>query len=231
MAEGGDSAAAATAAAAPRRGPRGRILGLLRRGERTADELAATLGVTPNGARFHLAELERDGLVAQRPVRRGPRKPSHGYSLTARGEALFPKQYDSLLNAVLRDLRAGRGAGEVEALFRRLGTQLAAEQAHRFVGLPALARVAAAPRFVDELGGAAEVVAHPERPGAATLVGQRCPLEAVVPQHPEACSLLEAFLAEVLPEAQVREICQKQGTPRCRFEVLVRQERREAGRG
>src|SRR5687767_9745700 len=81
------------------RGTRGIVLRSLRGRELTVDELAAGLGVTPNAARFHLAELERGGLVAQRAVRRGPRKPSNGYSLTERGEALFPKRYDVLLNA------------------------------------------------------------------------------------------------------------------------------------
>jgi DNA-binding transcriptional ArsR family regulator len=108
------------------RGTRGVVLRLLRGCELTADELAARLGVTPNAARFHLAELERGGLVAQRAVRRGPRKPSNGYSLTARGEAVLSKCYDALLNAVLRDVRAEHPPGAVEALFRRLDRQLAA---------------------------------------------------------------------------------------------------------
>jgi len=53
------------------------------------------------------------------------------------GEALFPKRYDALLNAVLRDVRAERAPGALEALFRRLGRQLAARDAHRFAGRPA----------------------------------------------------------------------------------------------
>src|SRR5687768_4976364 len=92
------------------RGTKGEILRRLRAGERTADELASALEVTPNAVRFHLAELERDRLVEQRSVRRGPRKPSHGYSLTAAGQALFPRRYDAVLNAVLHDVREGRGA-------------------------------------------------------------------------------------------------------------------------
>src|SRR5215213_9973428 len=137
------------------RGTRGVVLQLLRGRELTADELAVRLGVTTNAARFHLAELERGGLVTQRAVRRGPRKPSSGYSLTERGEALFPKRYDALLNAVLRDLRAARPTGEVEALFRRLGRELAAAEAARFAGRSAEARVATALGVLGELGGAA----------------------------------------------------------------------------
>src|SRR5687767_1764382 len=139
------------------RGTRGHILRLLRAGERTAEELAQPLEVTPNAVRFHLAELEKDGLVEQRRVRRGPRKPSHGYSLTSSAESLFPKQYDSVLNAVLQDVREGSGTREVAALFRRLGRRLASEHARRFAGLAPQERVAEALTLLGEMGGAASV--------------------------------------------------------------------------
>jgi hypothetical protein len=75
------------------RGTRGVVLQLLRGRELTVDELAAGLGVTPNAARFRLVELERSGQVTRRAVRRGPRKPSNGYMLTDRGEALLHPGY------------------------------------------------------------------------------------------------------------------------------------------
>jgi DeoR family suf operon transcriptional repressor len=205
------------------RGTKGHILRLLRAGTLTADDLAAALEVTPNGVRFHLAELERDGLVAQRVVRRGPRKPSHGYSLTERGETLFPRRYDALLNAVLQDVRQDRTPDEIEGMFRRLGTRLAAQHAARFTGLPTEARVAEALRVLDELGGAAET-AGADDAGTVAVVGHSCPFKAIVPAHPEVCALLEAFLAAVLPGAAVREVCEKgsQGSaPHCRFEIRL----------
>jgi predicted ArsR family transcriptional regulator len=201
------------------RGTKGSILRLLRGGEFTVDELATRLAMTRNGIRFHLLELERDGLVVQRPVRRGPRKPSHGYSLSPRAEALFPRVYDALLNAVLRELRAGRAGTDVAALFRRLGRQLAATHAYRFRGLTQEERVAAALRVLEEIGGAAAV--RPVDHGGAVVVGQSCPFKAVVPEHPEVCALLESFLAEVFPEATVYEACEKGDTPHCRFEIRL----------
>ena len=207
------------------RGTRGHILRLLRAGgERTADELAQPLELTPNAVRFHLAELEKDGLVEQRRVRRGPRKPSHGYSLSVSAQALFPKHYDAVLNAVLQDVREGSGTREVAALFGRLGRRMATEQAQRFTGLGPHERVAEALKLLGELGGAASVSTD-ESSGQLTILGTSCPLGAVVGRHPECCGLLEAFLSEVLPNTEVRETCQKdptQGGPRCRFELLPR---------
>ena len=43
---------------------RGQILGLLRTGDRTVDELATKLRLTDNAVRAHLISLERDGFVA-----------------------------------------------------------------------------------------------------------------------------------------------------------------------
>lgn len=203
------------------RGTKGRILGLLRRGERTADELAGRLEVTPNAVRAHLTELERDGLVRQRTVRRGPRKPSFGFSLTEQGDALFPKQYGALLNAVLDDVRTSHGASNLEALFRRLGRRLATTQAARFSGLSPQARLVEAQRALTELGGLADLVADPSAKDSFVVEGQSCPLKAVVPEHAEACVVLQTFLETVLPGARVREACQKQGTPHCCFEVTL----------
>ncbi|HET7768857.1 MAG TPA: helix-turn-helix domain-containing protein [Chloroflexota bacterium] len=203
------------------RGTKGEILRRLRAGERTADELASALEVTPNAVRFHLAELERDRLVEQRSVRRGPRKPSHGYSLTAAGQALFPRRYDAVLNAVLHDVREGRGTEELAALFARLGRRLAADEARRFAGLPPERRVAEALAVLGEMGGAATVT-RDAATGTVTIAGTSCPLAAVVGTHPECCGLLQSFLAEVLPGAEVEESCERHpvaGPPRCRFLV------------
>jgi predicted ArsR family transcriptional regulator len=51
---------------------RGQLTALLRRGARTVEELAASLELTDNAIRNHLSSLERDGLVRQAGVRRGP---------------------------------------------------------------------------------------------------------------------------------------------------------------
>ena len=48
---------------------RGRIIGILRRGEQSVDELAAELGVTDNAIRAQLETLEREGVVHQSRVR------------------------------------------------------------------------------------------------------------------------------------------------------------------
>src|SRR5262245_19414890 len=80
---------------------RGQVVTLLRRGERTVDEMAQALGLTDNAVRAHLATLERDGLVRQAGLRRGTSRPAYAYALTPAAERLFPKAYGALLRLLL----------------------------------------------------------------------------------------------------------------------------------
>src|ERR1051325_6738085 len=73
---------------------RGQVITLLRGEPRTVEELAGLLELTDNAVRAHLTTLERDGLVRQSGVRRGPRKPHFTYTLTPEAERLFPQAYD-----------------------------------------------------------------------------------------------------------------------------------------
>ena len=105
---------------------RGRIVGALReRHSASAFDLAGQFGLSPNAIRQQLVVLERDGLVAERSVRRGKTKPTLEYSLTAEAERYFPQRYDRMLNAVLREVREAGGGEAVQAIFERIGKRSA----------------------------------------------------------------------------------------------------------
>ena len=199
---------------------RGQVVTLLRRGERTVDDLARALGLTDNAVRAHLAALERDGLVAQSGVRRGGGKPSHTYDLTPEAERLFPKAYGALLHELL-DVLAERLPPEVLAdVLREVGHRVAAGRAAPDGDLRE--RVGHAVALLGELGGLAEVE---EREGGFVIRGCSCPLAAAVAGHPEACLLAETLLTDVL-SVPVRQVCDQGPPPSCRFEVPARDEDR-----
>ncbi|MBO0894787.1 MAG: helix-turn-helix domain-containing protein, partial [Acidimicrobiales bacterium] len=100
---------------------RGVLDALKQHGEATVEEVAKSLGITPAGARQHLAALIREGLVAlvdepRPPGARG--RPKRRYSLTERAEPLFPKAYGELTNELLGYLEA-EGTQVVDGLFNR----------------------------------------------------------------------------------------------------------------
>ena len=195
---------------------RGQIVTLLRRSNRTVEDLARALDLTDNGVRAHLAVLERDGIVRQRgSVRRssGGGKPAYVYELTQEAEDLFPKAYEPTLRRLLDVLSDQLGPEESEALLRSVGRRLAEEHATRADGTHA--RLEAAVEVLNELGGLAELE---ERDGAVVIRGYSCPLAGVTPDHPEVCRMAEALVGEVAG-VSVREHCDRGERPRCCFEI------------
>ena len=199
---------------------RGRVLWLLRRENRTVDDLATEIGVTDNAVRSHLAALERDGLIAQRGLRRGRGKPAILYGLTEHAESLFPKAYGSVLHQLLDVLVEREEPEEIERVLRQVGRRLAAARGPQAGDLDA--RLRAAIDAIHELGGSAELM---EREGADPVIqGYGCPLAGTVVDHPEVCRLMESLLEELTGIA-MREDCERGETPRCRFHVGREEER------
>ena len=191
---------------------RGQVVQLLRRASRTVEELARALGLTDNAVRAHLATLERDGLVQQSGLRRGPGKPSYTYDLTPESERLFPKAYGPVLRGLLDVLAERLEPEALEAALREVGRRLGAA-AGASGGPPQ--RLQAAVATLDALGGLAELE---QQDGQAQIVGFSCPLAAAVPGHPGVCRLAEALVEEIVG-APVRERCERGDQPRCRFEI------------
>jgi len=193
---------------------RGQIVTLLRGAPCTVEELAGKLNLTDNAVRAHLATLERDGLVRQSGLRRGPRKPHFTYVLTEAADRLFPKAYDALLNQLIAVLKTRLEPAEIEGVLREVGRALAA-------GAPAgnaaslESRVQTALKVLEAIGGAAEVEKHGDK---LVIVSTGCPLAAAVSVHPEVCRLAETLVAEIV-KAPVAELCDRDGRPKCRFEI------------
>ena len=195
---------------------RGQIVTLLRRSNRTVEDLARVLDLTDNGVRAHLAVLERDGIVRQRgSIRRssGGGKPAYVYELTREAEDLFPKAYEPTLGRLLDVLSDQLGPEESEALLRMVGRRLAGDHSSRADG--AHARLEAAVEVLNELGGLAELE---EDDGGFIIRGYSCPLAGVTPDHPDVCRMAETLVAE-LAGVPVHEHCDRGERPRCCFEV------------
>jgi len=191
---------------------RGQIVTILRGSPCTVDELAGKLDLTDNAVRAHLLTLERDGLVRQSGLRRGPRKPHFTYELTPDADALFPKAYDALLNQLIAVLKNRLKPSEIEEVLREVGRAVAADA-------PAAndleSRVQIAVKVLESIGGAAQVQ---EREDKILIAATGCPLAAAVEAHPEVCRLAETLVAEIV-KVPVEEKCDREGRPKCRFEI------------
>ncbi|HZE71798.1 MAG TPA: ArsR family transcriptional regulator [Pyrinomonadaceae bacterium] len=195
---------------------RGRLVTLLRGTTKTVNELAEDLGLTDNAVRAHLLSLERDGLVKQSGIQRGTRKPHFAYELTEEAEQLFPKAYDTLVNQLITVLKGRLPPAALEEILREVGRSLARAQAVDRRKGNLQKRVGMALVALEAIGGAARV---DKEKGKFFIRSESCPLAAAVAEHPEVCRLAETLLSEIIGLG-VRERCDRDGPPRCRFEVL-----------
>ena len=60
-------------------------------------------------------------------MRRGPGRPHALYSLTAEAQSLFPKEYDTLTNMLLREIASQEGPARLQGLLDAVGARLAEE--------------------------------------------------------------------------------------------------------
>jgi predicted ArsR family transcriptional regulator len=194
---------------------RGRLVTLLRGTRKTVNELAEELELTDNAVRAHLLSLERDGLIRQRGIQRGTRKPHFAYELTEEADHLFPKAYDALLIQLIAVLKGRLTPVALEEVLRQVGRSLAGAEAASQKNGDMEGRIDRALAALEAIGGAARVERENEK---LVICSESCPLAAAVSEHPEVCRLAETLLSEIIG-VEVQEKCDREGSPRCRFEV------------
>lgn len=193
---------------------RDRVIALLRRGQRSVEELAESLGLTDNAVRAQLATLERDAVVRPLGVRRDGSvgKPATIYGIAPDTSALFSRAYAPVLVALLAELGERLTPRQVEALLRRTGRRLAA-------ALPERAtfdeRVRASAAFLASAGADAELV---QTSDGYEIRGHGCVLADAVVECPGTCAVLEQLLRQVTG-GTVQEHCDRTDQPSCRFSI------------
>ena len=181
------------------------ITALKHAGAATADELAASLGVTVSAVRQQLDGLAADGLVAWRPQARGRGRPTHLYLLTRAAEPLFPKAYGGLTTELLGYV-ADADPNLVDDIFdRRRQRRLEGAQARlATVGDDVAARVAELARILDDDGYLASWEAMPD--GSYRIGEHNCAVLDVAERYGQACSSEISFLRQALPDARIERV-------------------------
>jgi predicted ArsR family transcriptional regulator len=195
---------------------RGKIVSeLRRRGSASAADLARSFGLSPNAVRQQLVVLERDGLVAERPVRRGPTKPTYEFSLTSDADKLFPQGYDKMLTAVLRELRSQFGTPAVEQIFNGLSRR-AIERARRTITAEDPEQKVA--QLTEMLRKGGVVAEYSLIDGGFALHEHCCPYSDAAKENPEVCQVIHHVIDETIGE-HVQTESLAHGGKECRFEM------------
>ena len=191
---------------------RGRVVALLRRGERSVEELAQSLDLTDNAVRAQLALLEREGVVRSVGIRRDGTvgKPATLYGVAPAASSLFSSAYAPLLSALLAELGERMPPRQLVAVLRKAGRRVAPT-------LPTGAsfddRARASAAFLTALGADADLV---QTSTGYEIRGHGCVLADAVATCPATCHAVEELLSEVTGTT-VRERCDRANQPSCRF--------------
>jgi predicted ArsR family transcriptional regulator len=194
-------------------------------GGRTAQQLAAELGITSMGVRRHLITLERDGLVRFQTHHQPAGRPTFVYQLTEEGNDTFPKNYHLLATQILDAARARSGKSHIEDLFAGRMDQLVAQYESRMRGKDLAGRVAELARIQDENG---YMAVWEKVQGGYLLKEQNCAIYRVACRFQEACHYEVELFRRLLDAEITRVEHQVTGDLACSY--LVR-EKRSSTRG
>lgn len=193
------------------------LVTMKKRGEVSAEDLAADLGITVSAVRQHLAGLVGDGFVAHRAERGRPGRPRHRYHLTEAGETLFPRSYGDLTTELLA-YAEDEDPELVARLFERRRRRRVEQASSRLAGRDFGERVHELARVLDEDGYLADVERTDD--GAWRIVEHNCAILQVALRYGTACGTELAFLREVLPDATVERVAHMvAGAHHCAYEI------------
>ena len=201
------------------------LIALLKRtGSVTVEEAAGALSVASMTARQHLVGLERDGLARAEKVRGSTGRPHYLYSLTSKGEEMFPQRYDMFAALLLDEVGALR-PDEIEGmepeqkrslLIQRTTDRLAQRFSFPVEGRSLEQRVATVTDVLHVIGGFAEWRRYED---GFEIRDYNCVFTRLVPQPVSGCEWHVRLLAQLLKWPVRHEVVASGRTQLCRYVV------------
>ncbi|MGF2614704.1 transcriptional regulator [Rossellomorea vietnamensis] len=195
-----------------------KILDLLKKeAALTVNDLIGQLGITHMAIRKHLSVLEKDGLIQSVEIRQPKGRPLYSYSLTEKGDRLFPKNYEGISVEFLQDIEDSFGKDSVDALFKKREQRLTnqyREQVQQQTS--ALDKVREIEKIQNEKGYMAKAQQLDEN--TFELIEYNCPILAIANNFKTACKCETEMFKKVLDTEEVNRVsCKTEGNNHCRF--------------
>jgi predicted ArsR family transcriptional regulator len=197
------------------------ILMLLKQnGSETITNLGTKLNISNEGVRLHLVQLERDGLVKRHNERTSFKggRPAIIFTLTSKGEMLFPKKYDALTIEVIDTVANQLGKDAVKKIFSTMVDARVSEWEWRLNGLSLAEKATALKDLYISNDIYMDVDFKPDT-GNIQLTERNCPFYDIAMQRPALCSVTLNTLTRLLGYRVVREKSFQNGDGCCVFRV------------
>lgn len=186
-------------------------------------DVAAQLRISYEGARQHLTQLEKEGMVEKRLLRAKHAvagRPSARYVLSRSGDHLFPKSYDELTVELIDALTERLGSQALKQVLTAFTDKRVREWAPRLQGMSLKDRVGA---LQEIYGGGDPYMSIEIGRRDIRLIERNCPFLNVASRRPALCSVTVSALERLLGVSVVREERFQAGHGRCVFRVLPNQ--------
>ncbi|MGJ1364171.1 helix-turn-helix transcriptional regulator [Sphingobacterium spiritivorum] len=182
--------------------------------------LAKEMGVTTEGARFHLLKLANEGLVASTTESKGRGRPQQIWELTPKGQSRFPDTHADLTVNLIRTIRETLGEKALQQIIKANGEEILDRYTQHLSGIRDLEpRIEALVDIRQREGYMAEY--RSEADGEYLFIENHCPICAAATQCQGFCdNELTTFRTVLGTQATVDRISHiVAGARRCAYVI------------
>lgn len=182
----------------------------------TVEDLAEVAEVAPVTVRHHLNALLAEGTIEAASIRRKVGRPYYVYSLSQRGQELFPKRYVRLTSRLLDELKGRLPQEAIGEIFEGVVETVLQEHRGEFEHLSLEGRL----DYLTELLSEEGFLSTWERtPDGYRLVEYSCPYLSIGSTHTEVCHFDRQLINGILQLNVLQESCMLHGANCCQFSI------------
>ena len=194
-----------------------RILELLKKEvSLTVNDLTSRLEITHMAVRKHLNVLEKDGLIASQEMKQSMGRPLQVFTLSDKGERLFPKNYEGMSVEFLKDIKELHGEDSIRYLFKKREARQTQSYLARMTHRSPHENIHELTAIQNEKGYMADLTQIDDN--TYEIVEYNCPILAVAEEFNIACHCETDMFKTVLNAEHVKRTrCRTEGNPHCKF--------------
>ncbi|MGF1480362.1 MAG: iron-sulfur cluster biosynthesis transcriptional regulator SufR [Cyanophyceae cyanobacterium] len=202
------------------------ILQHLLKRQATAQQLADSLGISPQAVRRHLKDLEAEKLVEYRSIQQGMGRPQNVYQLSREGRHRFPQRYGEFTVSFFDTLVETVGEEQFGQVLRKQWQRKAKVYRDRIGSGLLKERVAKLVKLRQEEGYMAELYIPSQTNSTKEnyiLAEHNCAISEVAESYPSVCGHELEMFADVLPDCTVeRTHWLNNGEHRCGYLIQTK---------
>lgn len=184
----------------------------------TVEELAEAADISPVTVRHHLNALLAEGIIEAASIRRKVGRPYYVYSLSERGQELFPKRYVRLTSRLLDEMKDRLPEQVIAEIFGGVVDTVLREHRGEFEHLTLEQRLDYLVRLLSEEG----FLSTWERTADGyRLVEYSCPYLSIGSTHGEVCNFDKQLMSGVLQLEVRQDSCMLHGSNCCQFSIVT----------